>query len=246
MSDKTYNVSFFTPKSDAAKANMKMVVVMLVIWAVAVFGFQFLLIAINKPTPEPVLATFTKAWTALETGTATDQDNKDLSKVILQVLGKNVAVKAPHKEVLKSTLSALVFGMNPQAINDPALAATAIGLTTEGYEPLFASILKSSLVPVTSSDITDANKVELPKLMNLYLIHNRSKLTDTRFLGFPFHYWYTAQFLLILFVGLCWVFCYMTDISNRKFKLEMVEDEEETVVTTPEVESTTEAPKEEK
>lgn len=43
----------------------------------------------------------------------------------------------------------------------------------------------------------------LPGIMKLYLTHNRSELTDTVFLGFPFHYFYTAVFLLVLFVGLC-------------------------------------------
>lgn len=40
----------------------------------------------------------------------------------------------------------------------------------------------------------------LPQIMSLYLTHNQSFLTDTKFLGFPFHYFYTAEFLLILFV----------------------------------------------
>lgn len=46
----------------------------------------------------------------------------------------------------------------------------------------------------------------IPEIMKLYLTHNQSKLTDTRFLGFPFHYFYTAVFLLILFISLCIVY----------------------------------------
>ena len=56
--------------------------------------------------------------------------------------------------------------------------------------------------------------------MRLYLVHNRSVLTDTRFLGFPFHYFYTAVFLLILFVGLCWVYCVRIDYFNRKYGID--------------------------
>ena len=56
--------------------------------------------------------------------------------------------------------------------------------------------------------------------MGLYLIHNRSVLTDTRFLGFPFHYFYTAVFLLILFVGLTWLYCVRTDMFNKKYGIE--------------------------
>ncbi len=219
MSEKTYNVSFFTPKSAAAKANMKMVVIMLCVWAIAVFGFQFLLIAMNKKVAEPVLANFEKAWPSMKKGTATNLEQQEIAKVILQVLGKNVALKDKHKIVLKNSLSAIVYGLGVQGINAEA-ASKIIGLGNDGYEPLFAEIMKSSLVTVTSATLTETDKKELPKIMKTYLIHNRSVLTDTPFLGFPFHYWYTAQFLLILFVGLCWLFCFLTDRSNRKFNLE--------------------------
>ena len=104
--------------------------------------------------------------------------------------------------------------------SDPKAAATAIGLGSESFDPLLASVLKSSLVAVTSDSISESDKSALPTIMELYLVHNRSTLTDTRFLGFPFHYWYTSQFLLILFVSLCWIFCYMTDASNIRHNLE--------------------------
>ena len=45
-------VNFFRPKSEATKANTKLITLLVVIWAVAVFGFQFLLIGIGKPTEE--------------------------------------------------------------------------------------------------------------------------------------------------------------------------------------------------
>ena len=67
--------------------------------------------------------------------------------------------------------------------------------------------------------ITEETKNSLPGVMEKYLIHNQSVLTDLRFLGFPFHYFYTAVFLLILFVGLCWIYCVRTDAMNKKLEI---------------------------
>ncbi len=61
----------------------------------------------------------------------------------------------------------------------------------------------------------------LPALMKLYLTHNQSFLTDFIFLGFPFHYFYTAVFLLILFVGLCLFYNLRLD---RRMKMEKIEE----------------------
>ena len=47
-----YNVNFFKPLSEHAKANKNLILVLATIWFVAVFGFQFLLMALNEPTPE--------------------------------------------------------------------------------------------------------------------------------------------------------------------------------------------------
>ena len=67
---------------------------------------------------------------------------------------------------------------------------------------------------------SDANMKIFEETMDLYLIHNRSVLTDTKFLGFPFHYFYTAVFLLVLFVGLCWLYCVRTDMFNKRYGIE--------------------------
>ncbi len=66
----------------------------------------------------------------------------------------------------------------------------------------------------------DENRKVFMEAMDLYLVHNQSVLTDTNFLGFPFHYFYTAVFLLILFVGLCWLYCVRTDMFNKKYGIE--------------------------
>jgi putative solute:sodium symporter small subunit len=76
--------------------------------------------------------------------------------------------------------------------------------------------LKSSLM----ESFEGSGRDMLVETMGLYLIHNRSVLTDTIFLGFPFHYFYTAVFLLILFVGLCWLYCVRTDMYNKKYGIE--------------------------
>lgn len=69
-----------------------------------------------------------------------------------------------------------------------------------------APILAASLIKEYPVSLTDPSLNRLPDIMKLYLTHNQSVLTDTKFLGFPFHYFYTAVFLLILFVVLCIVY----------------------------------------
>lgn len=75
-----------------------------------------------------------------------------------------------------------------------------------GTTRLEASILAASLQKDFPGSLTDSSFDRLPGLMKLYMTHNQSVLTDTRFLGFPFHYFYTAVFLLVLFVVLCIVY----------------------------------------
>jgi len=59
----------------------------------------------------------------------------------------------------------------------------------------------------------------LPAVMALYLTHNQSFLTDSIFLGFPFHYFYMAVFLLSLFVGMCLFYKLRLD---RRMKIEKI------------------------
>ncbi len=75
-----------------------------------------------------------------------------------------------------------------------------------GTTSLEASILAASLQKDYPASLTDSSFDRLPGLMKLYMTHNQSALTDTTFLGFPFHYFYTAVFLLVLFVVLCIVY----------------------------------------
>ncbi|MHC4874738.1 MAG: hypothetical protein ACYTFY_23045, partial [Planctomycetota bacterium] len=101
MSDTDCNVNFFTPKTEHAKANMKVVTIMVIIWAVAVFGFQILLIVGVKPVAEESMGTFEKVWPAVKGGTASVEQKKDFAKTTLMVLGKNIALKDGDKAVLE-------------------------------------------------------------------------------------------------------------------------------------------------
>ncbi len=48
-------------------------------------------------------------------------------------------------------------------------------------------------------------------------VSGKSFLTETQFLGFPFHYWYSAQFCILLFIFLCWWYCKFIDKLEAEF-----------------------------
>ncbi|MHC4885873.1 MAG: DUF4212 domain-containing protein [Planctomycetota bacterium] len=199
---------------------MRMVLIMLVIWVLGVFGFQALLLLLEKPTAEPTLTQYEGVEEAIMSGKASTDEKQVFARSLLMVLGKNIVLKDAHRQVLKNALSATVMSLDATAAGNADTASKAIGLGTADYDPLLSKILASSLVASPAATMAAEDKEALPGIMKLYLIHNRSVLTDTRFIGFPFHYWYTAQFLLILFVGLCLVFCKLTDKHNHTFNLE--------------------------
>lgn len=223
-----YNVNFFKPLSDHAKANKKLIITLFTIWAVGVFGFQIALMVLNEPTPEPTYAAFESVWPAVVDDAAAPVTMKqDFSRTVLAVLGKNIAVKEPHKAVLKEALSWAVYSLSPDSLKsvfqqDPnetthRIAAANIGLAETGMDKLMRDLLPLSLVKVENDRISADCKSALPGIMELYLVHNQNIFTKIRFLGFPFHYWYTAQFLLIMFVLLCLVYALVTDKMNEKF-----------------------------
>ena len=63
-----YHFSFFKPSTESARHNRNMVVQFVLIWAVAIFGFQILLKILEKPTPEPAYLLYEKSWPAIEAG----------------------------------------------------------------------------------------------------------------------------------------------------------------------------------
>lgn len=86
------------------------------------------------------------------------------------------------------------------------LSSITAGYTGFAEGSLESSILINSISAEHPESLSDDIFSGLPGIMELYLIHNQSFLTDTIFLGFPFHYFYTAVFLLILFIILCIVY----------------------------------------
>jgi len=236
--DPPVEINFFKPHSPFTRENRTLTLILVGIWAVAVFGFQFLLIALQKPTPEPAHHEYSHVWSSVEAGRATPQQSKAFTRSTLSVLGKNVALRADHRAALKEALSVTVLGMldgNDQATFSASLATAdkadatrlaigAIGLADNGFDRIMRALLPSSLVPVTGSALRAEIKNEIPAIMDRYLIHNRSALTDFTFLGFPFHYWFTGQFLLIFFVVLCFVYAKMiTKIMEKHGRIKKEE-----------------------
>ncbi|KAA3610293.1 MAG: DUF4212 domain-containing protein [Calditrichaeota bacterium] len=225
-----YNINFFKPLTEHAKGNKKLISSLAIIWAVAVFGFHFLLIFVTTPTAEQTLDEFNSVWPqVVEDTSAATEMKQTFAKSMLAVLGKNIAVKDNHKSVLKESLSWIVFDMQPDSIkplftkevNDETIiqAAATIGLKAEGFDKIMKDLLPTSLTKVENPTLNAESISSLPPIMKLYLTHNQSFLTDFNFLGFPFHYWYTAQFLLILFVVLCLIYAISIDKLNTKFEI---------------------------
>ena len=225
--DKKYEVNFFKPLSEHAKANKKLILILATVWAVAVFGFQFALIILVEPTPEKNYIVFESVWPAVvDDSNATVEMKQDFLKSTLAVIGKNVAVKDEHKTVLQGTLSWMLHNMQPDSMKyvfqkevdeeSINLAVETIGLASTGFDKIMIDLLPYSLKKVDSELLKEEYKNDIPDIMKLYLVHNQSALTDFVFLGFPFHYWYTAQFLLILFVVLCLIYALVIEKSNTK------------------------------
>ncbi len=209
-------VNFFRPKSEATKANTKLITILIVIWAVAVFGFQFLLIGIGKPTEERTLVEFRELWPNVQSAPS-EPELKSFSKVLLMTLGKNATIKEADRILMQDALAVTINLLNPEPATAEA-AALKIGLGEEGFDPLLRDQL---MFHYKSSSISNYNALSaLPESMEKYLIHNRSFLTDTTFIGFPLHYFYTAQFLLILFILLCLVYAKAVDKMNIRLGIE--------------------------
>jgi putative solute:sodium symporter small subunit len=242
-----YHFSFFKPSTDSARRNRNMVVQLVLIWAVAIFGFHFLLKVLSKPTPQPVYALYEESWPAITAGNATVSEYQQSAQAALSVLGK-VSIQPQHRQALDNAISWFAWKVAdsaqqsqllPELIAFESIAAEITDIRDTRYVeqkmklvPVLAGLygldpvdVRAKIAPleVHSSmleSFSEENRNLFMESMDLYLIHNRSVLTDFRFLGFPFHYFYTAVFLLILFVGLCWLYCVRTDMFNRKYGIE--------------------------
>ncbi|MCF8359959.1 MAG: DUF4212 domain-containing protein [Prolixibacteraceae bacterium] len=241
-----FHISFFKPTTKHARANRNMVIWLVCLWIVAIFGFQIALYVFQKPTPEPSLEMYEANWKQVKNNTATDQQLRDFSYAALSVLGK-VFIEPGHKAALDKGLSLAVFHLSDSAqsvmvseqiAKFEGLASSISDITDEGYKSAKAElsetasqilgldksdarriVLPLELVSVSDDELSEGDIALIEEAMPLYLTHNQSFLTDTKFLGFPFHYFYTAVFLLILFVGICWLYCVRTDRINKKLNI---------------------------
>ena len=242
-----YHISFFRPTTDNARRNRNLTVQLVLIWAVAIFGFQILLKILEKPVPEPVYTQFTEAWPAVSAGNHTNDDLRNVAVPALNVLGK-VAIDPEHHAALANLVNWSAFSIADdqtkiaftEALRKlEELSASISDLTDPEYlaaksamvplvEQIFGLVPGDVRARIATVEIKSAlavsfnndSKPVVEEAMGFYLIHNRSVLTDTTFLGFPFHYFYTAVFLLILFVGLCWLYCVRTDMFHVKYDID--------------------------
>ncbi|MFO7997938.1 MAG: DUF4212 domain-containing protein [Bacteroidales bacterium] len=237
MQEEEYRISLFKPTTQQALRNRNLILQLFAVWAIAIFGFQILLKILEKPVPEDALITFSAAWEKVESGQADAADYIAAGQSMVQAMGKST-LQAHHHRALQDGVGWMLANVYPSDELDElqgdvhrlgALREQITSLRDEDYLEA-KEIIISKAAPALDIgtgtllaqllafgldgellQISDENKSGIPEIMGLYMTHNRSVLTDTIVLGFPFHYFYTAVFLLLLFIGLCWVYCHKTD-----------------------------------
>jgi uncharacterized membrane protein len=230
---KDYNINFFFPNSDFAKDNNRLIAIIVIIWALSVFGFHFWMKAIEKEVAEPSLVSYRTAITSLDSGNATIEQKQETAQAYLMLMGKYLQLRS--NDVLKKAFTLAAYELLPEdqkagfadavkaegvTRTDFAYVAAAVGLADGEFDALLANVIPYA---VTALDKTPTNYSDITPLMEKYFIHYRSFLTDTIFLGFPFHYFYTAVWLLVLFCGLCWIYCKIADTMMVKHNMETEE-----------------------
>lgn len=242
METEEYKISFFRPTTPLALKNRNLIVKLFIIWAVAIFGFQVLLKMLEKPVPEDALLSYRAAWESVESGVADRSDMQEAARAMIQVMGKST-LRPDDYTALRDGLGYLLYQIYPtEGIEElqsdvrhlNVLKNRITSLRDEEYllakqriisqaAPALGIPANSLLAELLAIGLDDElatfsfeNRQRLPHIMDIYLTHNRSVLTDTIFLGFPFHYFYTAVFLLVFFIGLCWYYCYRTDRLHAK------------------------------
>jgi putative solute:sodium symporter small subunit len=241
-----YHTSFFKPVTELARLNRNIVISLVCIWTVAIFGFQIALKVLEKPTPEPAYLAFEQVWDKVRVGNAADEELQVFAQVSLSVLGKNF-IDPAHRLALDNGLSHSLFKLagpekgtliREQVADFEIIKASIDNITDPEYvkakkelasmsAPIFGlsgKDVRTQLISVELSasmmdNLSAESKETIPAAMSTYLIHNQSFLTDTKILGFPFHYFYSAVFLLVLFVGLCWLYCLRADKRDKQLGL---------------------------
>lgn len=217
-----YDFNFFKPKSAFARANTRLIGSIVVIWAVAVFGFHFLLKAIEEPVPEKQLTAFEEVWPQVIDKSATPEQLQVVAQTYLNLMGRQMSLRADQN--FKLCFTSTVYDLLPESERPAFLAITqkdlaelksttsgvaaSIGLEQKG---ILTQVLPYALVPYDGKPVDAQLLAAVPGIMKKNMVHFQSVLTDTQFLGFPFHYFYSAVFLLTLFVVLCLVYCKIFD-----------------------------------
>ncbi len=237
MQTEDYKISFFRPTTQRALVNRNLTIKLFLLWAFAIFGFQVLLKLVEKPVPEEALLRFMPAWEKVLSGEAVAHDYQVAGQSMVQAMGK-VTLGPVNYDVLRDGVGWMLYHvcsddefagiqLDVQAVNSlrdqitilrdsDYLAAkeVVIARAAPALDIDEGSILAQLLSIGLSNDmagISEESKQRIPEIMQLYMTHNRSFLTDTVFLGFPFHYFYTAVLLLVFFIALCWYYCYRID-----------------------------------
>ncbi len=220
---KNYETNFFFPKSAFAKDNNKLIATIVIVWALAVFGFHGFMKAIEKPVPEENHIVYMAAVEALKAGTASIQQKQDVAKVYLTLMGRYINLRGDAD--LQNAFTVLANGLLLEGQKIDKADLTNL-ITAINFKEDKVDVLLKNLVPYAISDAAivkiDYNKIT--PLMDKYLIHYRSFLTDTIFLGFPFHYFYSAIFSMVLFCGLCIFYCLRADKMTIKHGIESDKD----------------------
>jgi len=241
-SENGYHISLFKPTTERARFNRNLIFWLASIWFIAIFGFQIALRVLQKPTPEPAFLVFENVWENVSNGSASTPEYQEFGQSVLSVLGK-IAITDDEKTALSNALSWSLYSTYPDSLQSglvsnisefESLKEGITNITDENYVlektklaktlgpklglselDVRTTILPLEVTAVNIEGMTETTRSQLPGIMKKYLVHNQSFLTDARFLGFPFHYFYTAFFLLVLFVGLCLVYCIRSDRRNE-------------------------------
>ena len=107
-----YNISFFKPTTVLAKRNRNLILMLVIVWAVAIFGFQILLRIIEKPTPEEALIAYNGVWDDVKSGSANIEQKTECIKSMLSVVGKGY-INPEHSDILKKSISWLSYELAP-------------------------------------------------------------------------------------------------------------------------------------
>ncbi len=227
---KSYDVNFFKPSTPFLRENIRAIVIGLVIWGVVTYGFQILLKIMETPTPEAPYAAFQKYAPSLADGSASAEDKVAAANMYLAVLGKSAALL--QNDSLKNAFTSTVYNILPAA-DQAALVDTAAKAADDktvdvGFINSAMGIAENkammAVVPYALSAVTPDKMAmfdpALTPVMDKFLIHNQSVLTDTIVLGFPFHYLFTALVTLTVFVLICLVYCYVIDGLMKKHGME--------------------------